>query len=139
MEPRNSHWNVENHVLIYLLGIVSYGWRYVPKYGVQLYEFSYSNWKGSIEDMKNDVWNIVLIHEVKLVVTSKWIYNINHVVDGSMENYNVRFMVKGFSQKEGEEYEETLAQVSRWNSIITFICIDSIMGLKFWVFNSPLN
>ncbi len=63
--------------------------------------------------MKNYVWNIVLIHEVKLVVTSKLIYNINHVVDGSMENYNVRFMVRGFSQKEGEEYEETLAQVSR--------------------------
>lgn len=39
-------------MLKYLLGIVSYGWRYVPKYGVQLYEFSGSNWKGSIEDMK---------------------------------------------------------------------------------------
>ncbi len=53
VEPRNSHWIVENHVLIYLFGIVSYGWRYVPKYGVQLYEFSDSNWKGSIEDMKS--------------------------------------------------------------------------------------
>lgn len=53
VEPRNSHWIVENYVLIYLLGIVSYGWRYVPKYWVKLYEFSDSNWKGSIEDMKS--------------------------------------------------------------------------------------
>ena len=32
--------------------------------------------------MKNDVWEIVLRPENKYVVTSKWIYNINHVADG---------------------------------------------------------
>ena len=31
------------------------------------------------------------------VVGSRWFYKVNHVVDGSMEKYKVRFMEKGFS------------------------------------------
>ena len=33
--------------------------------------------------MKNDVWDIVPRPEKKSIVTSKWIYKITHVVDGS--------------------------------------------------------
>ena len=36
--------------------------------------------------MKNDVWEVVLRPEGKLVATSKWIYKIKHAVDGSIEN-----------------------------------------------------
>ena len=35
--------------------------------------------------MKNDVWDIVPIPERKSIVTSKWIYKIKHVADGSVE------------------------------------------------------
>ena len=35
--------------------------------------------------MKNDVWDIIPRLEGKLVVTSKWIYKIKHVADGSIE------------------------------------------------------
>ena len=35
--------------------------------------------------MKNDVWEIVLRPKKKYVVTSKWIYTINHVADGCIE------------------------------------------------------
>jgi hypothetical protein len=40
-------------------------------------------------------------------VTSKWIYKIKHVVDGSIDKYKARFVARGFSQKEGEDYDET--------------------------------
>ena len=49
--------------------------------------------------MKNDVWEIVLRPKGKLVITSKWIYKIKHVVDGKIEKYKVSFMARGFSQK----------------------------------------
>jgi hypothetical protein len=39
----------------------------------------------------------------KSVVTSKWVYNIKHVVDKSMEKYKARFVARGFSHKEGED------------------------------------
>ena len=56
--------------------------------------------------MKNDVWDIVPKPKGKSVVSSKWIYNIKHVVDGSIEKYKEIFVARGFSQKEGIDYEE---------------------------------
>ena len=61
------------------------------------------------------------------MVYSKWIYNIKHVVDGSIENYKERFAARGLSQKEGIDYEETFGPVSRYTSIRT------IMELAFMI------
>eukprot|EP00253_Pinus_taeda_P001547 PITA_01547 len=41
------------------------------------------------------------------VVTSKWIYKIKDAIDGRIEKYKARFFTRGFSQKEGIDYEET--------------------------------
>ena len=51
----------------------------------------------------------------KKVVGSRWIYKVKHAADGSMEKYKVRFMEKGFSQKEGIDYEETFTLVARYS------------------------
>jgi hypothetical protein len=37
--------------------------------------------------MKNDLWEVVLRHDGKKLVTSKWLYKIKHVADGSIEKY----------------------------------------------------
>jgi hypothetical protein len=42
------------------------------------------------------------------VITSKWIYNIKHAADGSVDKYKERSIAKGFSQIEGVVYDETL-------------------------------
>ena len=67
--------------------------------------------------MKNDVWDVVPRPEGKSVVTSKWIYNVKHAADGSIEKYKARFVARGFSQKEEIDYEETFAPVTRYTSI----------------------
>jgi hypothetical protein len=73
--------------------------------------------------MKNDVWEVVPRPEGKLVVTSKWMYMIKHAADGSIENYKVRFVATVFSQKEGEDYEETFALVAKYTSLRSIIAI----------------
>ena len=80
--------------------------------------------------MKNDVWEIVPRHEGNLVVTSRWIYKIKHRADGSIEKYKARFVVKGFSQKEGVDYDETFGPMARHTSIRSIIAIASAMGWK---------
>ena len=35
--------------------------------------------------MKNNVWYVVSVPKGKSIVTSKWIYKIKHVADGSFE------------------------------------------------------
>jgi hypothetical protein len=78
--------------------------------------------------MNNDVWEVVLILEGKSVVNSKWIYKIKHAADGNIEKYKVIFVARGFSQKEGEDYDDTFAPVGRYTSIRYIISIASIMG-----------
>ena len=68
--------------------------------------------------------------EGKLVVTSKWLYKINHVVDGSIEKFKARFVVRGFLQVEGVNYEETFAPIARYTSICSIISILAEMGWK---------
>jgi hypothetical protein len=55
--------------------------------------------------IKNDVCEIVPRPKSKDVVSSKWLFKIKHVVDGSIEKYKARFFARGFSQKEGIDYE----------------------------------
>ena len=49
--------------------------------------------------MKNYVWDIVPRPERKSVITSRWLYNIKHVTDRSVDKYKARFVSRGFSQK----------------------------------------
>ena len=56
--------------------------------------------------MKNDVWEIVSRPEGKSVVTSRGLYKIKYVVDGSIKKYKARFVARGFSQIEGVDYEK---------------------------------
>jgi hypothetical protein len=80
--------------------------------------------------LKNDVWDVVPRTEGKSVVTSKWIYKIKHVVDGSIEKYKERFMPRGFSQIEGVDYDENFAPVARYTSIRSIISLAASMGWK---------
>lgn len=42
--------------------------------------------------MKNDVWDVVSILNEKYVVTLKWLFKIEHGVDGSIEKYKARLV-----------------------------------------------
>ena len=64
----------------------------------------------------------------KKVVGSRWIYKVKHAADESVEKYKTRFLTKGFLQKEGIDYEETVAPVARYSSIRTIILLAAEMG-----------
>ena len=76
--------------------------------------------------MKNDVYEVVSRLEKKSVMTSKWIYKIKHVADGSIEKHKARFVARSFSQKEGIDYEETFAPVARYTSIRTILALATV-------------
>ena len=78
--------------------------------------------------IKNDVWEIVPRPKGKSVVTSRWIYKVNHVVDGSVGKYKARFVVWCFSQVEGFDCDETFAPVAHYTYIRSLISIVAEMG-----------
>jgi hypothetical protein len=67
--------------------------------------------------IKNNVWDIVSRTKDKSVVSSKWIYKIKHAADRSVENFKEIFIARGFTQKEGINYEDTFSPVARYTSI----------------------
>jgi hypothetical protein len=80
--------------------------------------------------IKNDVWEIVPRLKSKDVVSSKWLFKIKQAADGSIEKYRERFVPRGFSQKEGIDYEETFPLVSKYTSIRTIISLVANMKWK---------
>jgi hypothetical protein len=80
--------------------------------------------------MKIDVWDIVMRPEGKSVVTSKWIYKIEHTIDGSIERHKMRFFSRGFSQVEGIDYEETFSPIARYTYIHMIISPTTSMGWR---------
>jgi hypothetical protein len=78
--------------------------------------------------MKNDVWVVVSRPKEMFVVTLKLLYKINHVVDGSIDKYKARFVARGFSQQEGEYYDERFAPVPRYTSIRSIISLAASMA-----------
>jgi hypothetical protein len=80
--------------------------------------------------LKNDVWDVVPRLEGNSILTSKWIYKMKHVVDGSIKKYKEIFVARGFSQIEGVHYDETFAPVARYTSIQSIISLAASMGWK---------
>ena len=80
--------------------------------------------------MKNNVWECAQRPVGKSVVTSTWLFKIKHAADGNGEKYKARLVARGFSQKEGVDYEETFAPVARYSSIRVAISIASELGWR---------
>ena len=68
-------------------------------------------------------------------MSSCWIYKVKHATDGSVEKHKARFVACGFSQVEGIDYDETLALVARYSSIISMLALSAQMGWKIHQMN----
>ena len=73
--------------------------------------------------LKNKVWEVVPRPKDKSVISSKWLFKIKHATDGSVDKFKAKFVARGFSQKEGIDYDEIFALVARYTSIRTIIAI----------------
>jgi len=52
--------------------------------------------------LRNDVWDIMSRPQGKSIVSSRWLYKIKYVADGSIKKFKVRFVARGFSPRERE-------------------------------------
>lgn len=62
-------------------------------------------------------------------VNCKWLFNVKYNLDGSINKYKVRLVVRRFTQTYGIDYQETFAPVAKFNSMKVLL---SISANKNW-------
>eukprot|EP01018_Ginkgo_biloba_P000191 Gb_18961 [translate_table: standard] len=79
---------------------------------------------------KNQVWDLADLPEGKKVIGSRWLYKIKHNATGKVEKYKARLVSKGFSKKEGIDFDETFAPIARYTTIRTVLALASFHRWK---------
>ena len=78
----------------------------------------------------NNVWELVELPEDRKVVGSKWVYKVKVDSDGRMERCKARLVAQGFSQRRGDDYDETFSPVVRMESLRAVVGLAVRNGLS---------
>ena len=71
----------------------------------------------------NKVWKLVDLPERIKLIGCKWVYKRKRGEDGKVETFKARLIVKGYTQKEGIDYDETFPPVAMLKSICILLSI----------------
>lgn len=92
-------------------------------------------WKSACQSemdslQSNETWTLVDLPPGRKPITCKWIFSIKMKENGSVDRYKARLVVRGFSQVEGIDYDETFAPVVRYDSIRVVLAVSSCLDYE---------
>ncbi|KAG8487770.1 hypothetical protein CXB51_018003 [Gossypium anomalum] len=79
--------------------------------------------------MKNNTWSLVSLPADRTPIGCKWLFKVKRKPDGSVKRYKAKLVGKGYSQKAGFDYQDTLSLVVK---PVTIQFILSIAVTKRW-------
>lgn len=92
--------------------------------------------KSEIEALeKNQTWELTSLPEGKRAISSKWVFKVKRSPDGEISRYKARLCAKGFSQKEGQDYNEIFAPTTRFDSIRVLLSVAAQNNYKMKQFD----
>jgi hypothetical protein len=86
------------------------------------------NWRAAMEDeygalISNGTWELVSRPRNSNVVTSKWIFTHKLRADDSFDRYKARWVLRGFTQRLGVDYDKTFNPVVKPATVRTVLFI----------------
>jgi hypothetical protein len=79
--------------------------------------------------MSNGTWEVVdRLYGCK-PIGCKWVFKKKLRLDATIERYKARLVVKGYTQKEGEDFFDTYSPVARLTTIRTLLSVAASYGL----------
>ena len=80
--------------------------------------------------LHNHIWKLVDLPPGCKPLNSKWVFKRKRKVDGSIDKYKARLVIKGYKQTEGLDYFDTYSPMPRINSIRMVLAITALRNLK---------
>lgn len=72
---------------------------------------------------ENNTWKVVPLPPGKTIIGCKSVYKIKYLIDGSTERFKSKLVAKGFNQRKGLDYQETISPV------VKILIIRSVLAL----------
>ena len=86
------------------------------------------NWRSAMDEeftalLSNRTWDLVPRPAGANVVTGKWIFRHKFQSDGSLDRYKARWVLRGFTQRPGVDFDETFSPVVKPATVRTVLSL----------------
>lgn len=84
---------------------------------------------------ENQTWDHVNLPKGRKSLPCRWVYKVKMHPDGTVDKYKARLVVKGYSQREGLDYDKTFSPVARLSTIRAIVAIAAKENLQLCQFD----